>query len=312
MRNGKNSSQKQALARRLRIHMNQLNIFRKQISQSVSIRPAVMGDAEAVTELFNQYSIHYSGAPEYTTEELQSDWDVPEFQLATDTQVLLLPTGKLIGYGDLWGSSTTLMRQSSWIRVHSDYLDSEIDRYLHCWVENRATENIDKAPPDTQVILDTSIFANDSHSIQLLQDLGRNESRRAWTMSIPLDDSLQKASNPKGIEIRSMLPGEEKAIYTVHRDAFRDHWGHIEEPFDKGYEKWLAIHKDNPKFDPSFWFVAKEANATAGFLLCAPGAEGDPEGAVVDLVGVGRAWRKRGIGHAPLIDCASTHRHADL
>ena len=58
---------------------------------------------------------------------------------------------------------------------------------------------------------------------------------------------------------------------------------------------------DSPRFDPTLWFVAEEGDEIAGVALCSWHQSGDPQFGWVNVLGVRRPWRKRGLGLALLL-----------
>ena len=83
-------------------------------------------------------------------------------------------------------------------------------------------------------------------------------------------------------------------------DAFRDHWGFIEVPFDQGFRQWRHAAVELRPMDPSLWFLAVDGDQIAGIALCRARSDEDPEMGWVNTLGVGRAWRQRGLGLALL------------
>jgi hypothetical protein len=66
----------------------------------------------------------------------------------------------------------------------------------------------------------------------------------------------------------------------VIRDAFKDHWGHVETPFEEDYEEWVHWMEDDPSFDQSLWFVAVEGDKIVGCSIC------------YDVTARGRTWAR--------------------
>jgi len=73
------------------------------------------------------------------------------------------------------------------------------------------------------------------------------------------------------------------------------HLGAEEEP----YEEWAHWTVERDGFDPTLWFLARDGDEIAGFSLCRP-SETRPDTGFVNLLGVRRAWRRRGLGEALL------------
>ena len=84
---------------------------------------------------------------------------------------------------------------------------------------------------------------------------------------------------------------DERAVFEVSDEAFRDHWGHLPASF----EEWEK-RKKRPGFDPDLWFLAVSGAEAVGAAVC----EDRPEVGWVDELAARRAWRRRGLGLALL------------
>lgn len=270
------------------------------ITIDITTRPATLDDVEAVVDVFNACSLAIVGRAEYSVQEISQDWQSPGFDLAADTQVVLTPEGRLIGYGDLWGSSASFVRFTSWVRVHPDYLGLGIGTYLNQWVEARARREMHQAPEGTRVVLTTYAAVKDEAARELLQGSGMLPARYAWQMEIELNEPPPVPQWPEGIALRAKSPGEERDFYAARRAAFKDHWGYIEEPFEEGLERWRHFYETDPNYDPSLWFLAEAGGQIAGFSLSTPQTIEDPDMGWVHLLGVLPDWRRRGLGLALL------------
>ncbi len=273
----------------------------KKIGIEVIVRPPTMNDVEAVVEVFNACSLETLGRPEYAVEEIDKDWQAPGFELAADSRVVLTPGGRIVGYGDLWGSSLALVRFRSWVRVHPEFRGHGIGTYLNRWAEERARESMVKAPEGTRVVLQTTASSKDAEAQELLKTRGMRQVRHSWLMEIALDEEPPAPEWPEGIIVRPKRPGDEHAIYEARCAAFKDHWGMVDEPFNEGFARWRHIMEQSPFHDPSLWFVAEDGEQIAGFSLCSPKTADDPDMGWVELLGVLRKWRRRGLGLALLL-----------
>jgi mycothiol synthase len=88
-------------------------------------------------------------------------------------------------------------------------------------------------------------------------------------------------------------------VHTI-RDAFKDHWGYVETPFEEDYEKWLHWMDDDPSFDESLWFAAVAGEEIVGCSICYDVTGEGPNVGTVETLGVRRGWRRRGIASALL------------
>jgi hypothetical protein len=64
------------------------------------------------------------------------------------------------------------------------------------------------------------------------------------------------------------------AVYRAYDEAFQDHWGHIEQPEEDGLARFKH-HFDDPSFDPTLWFIAKDGDEIAAVSLCFPKSDGE-------------------------------------
>jgi ribosomal protein S18 acetylase RimI-like enzyme len=120
-------------------------------------------------------------------------------------------------------------------------------------------------------------------------------------MRIEMDAPPPTPVWPAGITVRSMIPNQEEAtVYRAFDEAFKDHYGHVDVPFEEGFEHFMHGIKADAQHDPLIWFLAMAGDEIAGFSLCSSTTTEDPEMALVDRFGVRRPWRKRGLGLALL------------
>jgi mycothiol synthase len=119
-------------------------------------------------------------------------------------------------------------------------------------------------------------------------------------MEAELDEASPLPHWPADISLRTFVPGkDERVVYEAVEDAFRDLWGRPRNPFER-----FVRETEKESFDPSLWFLAVEGGEIAGIILCKTLAG---EG-WVDVVGVRRPWRNRGLGLA-LLRHAFTEYH---
>jgi ribosomal protein S18 acetylase RimI-like enzyme len=125
--------------------------------------------------------------------------------------------------------------------------------------------------------------------------------RHFYDMNIDLDSPVPAPQWPDGIIVRTLKPDQdEEAVYRAIDEAFRDHWGHVERPFEEGFEIFLHYFKNNPYYDPALCFLAMADDEIAGVALCLPKTTEFPDMGWVEDLGVRRPWRKQGIALALL------------
>jgi mycothiol synthase len=120
-------------------------------------------------------------------------------------------------------------------------------------------------------------------------------------MVTSLNGSHPQPQWPAGITVRTMqVEQDERAIFATSREAFQDHWGHVDRPFEEEYTRWLHHNKSRQDFDPSLWFLAMDGDQIAGICLCRMTTHDDPEMGWVSILAVRKPWRQHGLGLALL------------
>ena len=264
-------------------------------------RPAVIEQLESVVEVFNADTERLLGARLLTVEDLGSELDVPGFHIETDAIVIIGPQGQVVAYQDAWDAEEPHVLTDCWGRVHPDHTGLGIGATLLDWAEQRSRQAIATAPPGARFVMRCSTLSLNQAAQALYSRSGLQLVRHSLRMVIDLKESPAPAHWPAGIKVRTMVPGQdERAVYQAVRDAFRDHWGYVERPFEEDFRVWERLNRDREDFDPALWFLALDGEQIAGFSLCRPNTNDDPEMGWVSSLGVLRPWRRRGLGLALL------------
>jgi mycothiol synthase len=152
--------------------------------------------------------------------------------------------------------------------------------------------------------LTQSVAPSNRAAKELLEAHGFELVRHFWKMGIDLDAETPAPAWPDGIRLETVEGGREREVYEAAEEAFRDHWDHA--PHE--WEEWRAMMVERRGFDPSLWLLARDGHEIAGLSLCA--LEGD-EG-WVNVLGVRRSWRRRGIARALLLESFSRLRERGM
>jgi mycothiol synthase len=149
------------------------------------------------------------------------------------------------------------------------------------------------APAGEEVTISQEVGPHNAAAVGLLQAHGYEHVRRFWEMGIELTGEVPEPEWPDGVRLETLVEGEEREVYDMMREAFRDHWGFTDHP----YEQWRAWTVERESFDPSLWFLVRDGSELVGASVC--GVREDGAGWVNGL-GVLRAHRRRGLGMALL------------
>lgn len=264
------------------------------------VRPATREDLEAAVAMFNAYSLHTIGAADVTLDDVRAEWLLPQFDLEKSTRVAIAPDGQVAAYIEVWDIQELPVRLWVWGRVHPEHENRGLGTTLMTWAEGRARQVLSRVPDDLRVVYQAGTLSNYEPAHRLFKNLGMKLTRHFWTMVVDLNGSPPTPLWPDGLTVRGMLPGEERAVIQAARDAFRDHWGHVEQPFEQEFERWQHFMANDTEFDPALWFLALADGEIAAVSLCRLKSHEDPKMGWVNTLGVRRPWRKRGLGLALL------------
>ncbi|MBO0780980.1 MAG: GNAT family N-acetyltransferase [Ktedonobacteraceae bacterium] len=257
---------------------------------NLTVRPTTLEVVPAITELIRACEIALDGTAETTLEDMQTYFQMPDIDLATDT-LSVFDGSRLVG--GVAVDHRQHSRISAEVAVDPDYQNQAIEEYLLNWAEQRAHQHIVLAEPGVRVTLNTRASSKDNLLPRLYEKHGFQQVRSFWRMLIEMDAQPEPAQWPAGITVRTATPDLFHAIYEADEEAFQDHWGHM----PHSYEEWEHWGVNRQNFDPTLWFLAMDGEQIAGLSLCA--IEQGDNGWVHDLA-IRRPWRRRGLGLALL------------
>lgn len=266
--------------------------------QASTLRPEY---EQGVVDMMNAYWQWLNGGNFTTLADMQSEWNGEEFNRQSDSQVILSPDGRVVGYSDFFSFSSLHVRSFGWFSIDPQHMGMGIEDYLIEWNIERAQQEVPKAPEGVRVVLHMGTTTGCQPICELYERHGFEAVRYSYRMRIDFDRPPSAPVIPEGFTIRPMIAGEEEreTLFAAY-DSFRDHWGAIDEPFEEYFQHWMSRLKNEPNYDPSLFFVAVDGSEVAGVALCYPKIEEVPSMGWVGTLGVRRAWRKRGLGMALL------------
>jgi len=265
------------------------------------VRPATLQDAPQALELFNRYGQETIGSDIDSLEGLQAMWQTNGFDLSQHTALVFALDGQLAAYGELWDVAAPYVHKYLWVCVDAQHRGRGIGTALAHWGEEQARLRLPLSPEGVRVTLSHGVPSQQVDAARLLHSLGFEHVRTFYQMRVDLVQQPPQPVLPQGIVIRSMVAGrEEPAVVAAVMEAFRDHWGFVEEPFEQRYERTMQRLAKDPYYDPTVWFVAMDGDEVAGFSLCTPHSDEEEHMGWVDQLGVRRPWRRSGLGLALL------------
>jgi ribosomal protein S18 acetylase RimI-like enzyme len=273
-----------------------------QLQQGYAIRPATTEDLPAVLEVIHACSRKYLGTEEGTLEDIQNEWATPGFNLETDTRVALDPEGNLVGACELWTVSDVPVNPWNWWRVHPEHTGKGIEAAFLAWGEERAHKAFEKVPAGARVAMRSNTITGNQSAKDAMAAHGMQLIRHGFEMRIEMEQMPPAPEWSKGIRLVTFDGSDEQleAIYRADDEAFADHFGHVQEPFESGFERFKHFMVNDKLFDKHLWFLAMDGDEIAGLSLCRRQSWADKEAGYVDSLAVRKPWRKRGIGLALL------------
>lgn len=264
-------------------------------------RPATNGDIDSVCEIINACSLDIHGIANDAKRNVELTWDQPGFQLETDTRVAVSPEGRIIGYAEVVDTKEPHVNIYSWLRVHPGFRDSGLDSRLLSWIEDRARDAVGKAPEGARVAVSQVVADEDSRAQALFKDCDYSVIRHFMRMIIELEHDIPEPVWPGEVSIRTFVFEEDlEDTVRAFRDSFQDHWGHIDTPFEEELKQWDHWIRNDKEFDPTLTFLAVAGDEIVGLASCDLRFPEDPAMGFVEVLGVRRMWRRRGIALALL------------
>ncbi len=237
----------------------------------------------------NELSQALYGEAETTPEELR-DW----FAVSSGTVMLVAerPDGRIAAYADMVDAALDHLRFWIDLRVPPMEDADAVGAALLEEMEQRAAAVA--APGATARVY---VAEADERTRRAVEAAGYELFRHAFTMRIHFDGDPSSAEWPEGISVRTFVRGQDDhAVWEAHQDSFVDGFEHATWPYES-WREWAFAES----FDPSLWFVAVEGDEIAGLCLCKSHAGAEGELGWVNVLGVRRPWRRRGLGRALLL-----------
>ncbi|MBI5354652.1 MAG: GNAT family N-acetyltransferase [Chloroflexi bacterium] len=271
-----------------------------ELPKGFTVRGAELNDVDEALKLFNAWSQAVIKENDINdVNVLRDDWNTPKFDPARDIRLVFSPEGMLVGYVEVWTLSEKPVHPNLWGRVHPDYSGLGIGTWLLQWAEERACKVLDKLPADLRFAPRIGVPRPAVESRKFFEEMGYTHIRSFYDMLIDMDSMPPAPEWSEGITLRTGENADMKDIYLAFNESFRDHYGHVEEPIEKGFPRFKHF-LESDGMDPSMWFLAMDGNEIAGLSLCRPESYHIPDAGYVNILGVRRPWRKLGLGLALL------------
>ena len=272
-----------------------------------TLRPPQEADIENLVNFINDWEETHFGIRPVTAEDIQQTWASPNFDITQSGRIAETEDGKIAGNAVLWDNRDTPVNPWFEIRIHPDYEESEVGNLLLHWGEKTAERCFDRVPNNARVALVSGAFHDHRSAKTLFEDNGFMLTRHFWEMKIDLDKPVQSPIWPDGFNIvhydtnEDVIANLENIVIAID-DSFQDHFGYVPRPLDQAIEQWTyRINNDKKRFDPKLWFLAMDKDEIAAVCLCMKQDFDMPEYGHVNILGVRKPYRRKGLGLALLL-----------
>jgi GNAT superfamily N-acetyltransferase len=282
-------------------------------TQNLVLRPPTLDDLDACVNLFNEYARHFIGRDEIDHEEIRNFFTLPDLSMENDLRVMVTTDGKVIGYAEAVMLDPQPVHPSIWLRVHPEYLNTDVPERLMSWAEERSKTALDLCPPELRVSAQSFLYPEAKRIKALFEAHGFEVIRYSFKMKVGLDLEPAEPVWPAGVELRPFVRERDlEAVYRAYDEAFSDHYGYIKRPLEVGLKRFTHMLLEDSAHDPDLWFVAWDGDQVAGASLCFKFASEDPTMGWLELLLVRRPWRKRGLGKALLLQTFRAFRERGM
>lgn len=265
--------------------------------ETYTLRPATWDDFTAVLNLCNACSIAEIGRPDLSENRLRAEWKTPRFELETNTRVVTTADNHVVGYIEIWDTEPLPVNNWVWARTHPDHEGRGIGTLMMDWADQRLQETVVRVPDDLQVVYHSGALSTYEPARTFLANRGMPHVRSFYRMVIEFDGELPAPVWPDGIRLSSLAElGDLTAVYRAFDDSFADHWGHVDQPEEQGIEEFQHWLDNSEETDPSLWWLAMDGDEIAAVCLCSRFEHEDPDMGWVNILGVRRPWRRKGLG----------------
>jgi mycothiol synthase len=267
-----------------------------QLLPGFRMRPPRDEDAEEVAAFSNEECVAFIGVPMIDADWLLARWTAPGADRDLDFAVVESPDRKLCGFLSV-RAVAPFERVFALGIVAPAFHGRGLGGAIVAENERRARRFEALADPDARLLIHAGALADEPKVSALLGSRGYREVRRFELRRVDFETEPAPPHEVEGISVRGFRPEDARQLYEAYREAFADHWGEGEET----YEDFRHRALDVPEYDPGLWFLAWDGDEVAGYVGARERSREDPSRGYVTELGVRRAYRRRGIGEALLL-----------
>ena len=269
---------------------------RHELPSGLTLSRPEPGDEDMVAGFIAGCDLADVGEVTWTEQQLRAEWSTPSFDVERDVWLVRDGAGQIVACGQRIGSPPHTEDLLFLWTVPGLPAEAELVRFLTQSGEERVLELARRlAPAHARVSLGVYCLrtATGRGHRRQLERMGYRVARGSYLMTVDPGRPDAPSRAPRGVRLRSLLAGQERAAHAALEEGFSDHFRYVPEP----YEDWAARTVDDPRFDPSLTLLAWDREAIAGVAQASVREDGV---GWIDALAVRRPWRGRGIAKALL------------
>lgn len=258
--------------------------------------------------------------PTWTTprEDVAETFEVSHVDHARDTMIAFDADGRALAVGSVMLHPSRDEHLHIYLTgaVRPEQRGRGIGTALFRWQHERAEQQLrEAAEADAAAAAlpsEIQVYASEKNTAleRIAESLGYRTERWFSTMHRDLTQPIADVAAPDGVELVPFSPDRAEDARLARNDAFRDHWGSLPTP----PERWQQFI-GGPFLRADLCTLAVEEGNIVAFCLVSVN-EGDFEvlgpNAYIDLVGVVRSHRRRGLAPAVIARSLAAIRDAGL
>lgn len=253
-------------------------------------------DLVGMAAVRNARASHDGSEDFVTVEELASSYQHLQ-RCDPDTDIRILENaGTIVAYARTTWDDVAEGPRVFWVVAEAMPSLASLEYELFTWAEARAAEIAATQPRVADVRL--RAWADESTPrAAALSARGYRAIRYGATLVRPHLRDIPHRPLPDGVDVRSVTPDQLRPIWEADVEAFRDHWGYVEQT-EADWERFL----DEPHRDLDLWRVAWAGARVVGQVRSFIDTDendrfGRARGWTEDI-STAREWRGRGIASA--------------
>lgn len=266
-------------------------------------RPLQLNDAERCAEISTAVSARSGAMEQIQARDLRTEWTEPGFELAESSLGFVNGGGRLIGYAVFFATAEPPVRPWFDWGVDPDEGCGSISGDLIAWAKDRGNHVIPQCPREARVSLWSGANRGYRASENALRAAGFTLKRVWHEMRIDMTKRPAPINLPAGFVIRPYHHDDDLPLLVdLVRDAFSDHYGHIEQSFERDLERFRHWLEGSSYFETDRVMLAMDeaTGAVAGSVMPMTEHFRRPGVGYIDTVGVRKAYRRRGLASAML------------